>query len=303
MLAEVLDALAVQPGGRYVDCTFGRGGHSRAVLDRLGRDGRLLALDKDADAVGSSAALNLLQDERFCIRQASYAELAVQAEALGWQGRVDGVLMDLGVSSPQLDEAERGFSFLRDGPLDMRMDRTRGDTAAEWLRSVGARELEQVLREFGEERYARRVAKAIVAHRTRATIVTTGQLAAIVAAAIPRWEKGQHPATRCFQAIRIRVNQELSELQQGLTQAVRVLRSGGRLAVIAFHSLEDRIVKRFMRAEARGGLAGDIRHHAADPALPRLMRIDGPRKPGEDEVRDNPRARSAILRVAERLPV
>lgn len=302
MLAESIAALAVRPAGRYVDCTFGRGGHSRTLLAILGAEGRLLALDKDADAVDSSEARSLSRDARFRIEQASYAELSANVAKMGWQRQVDGILMDLGVSSPQLDEAARGFSFLRDGPLDMRMDRSRGITAAEWLRSVSERELGQVLREFGEERYARRVAKAIVNRRAQEAIVTTGQLASVVRSAIPRWEQGQHPATRTFQAIRIRVNQELSELQQSLTQAVQELRVGGRLVVIAFHSLEDRIVKRFIRDEARGFAAdGDIRRFSAVPVVPRLSPVAGPLKPAAEELRENPRARSAILRAAERL--
>lgn len=301
MLAESIEALAVRPDGWYVDATFGRGGHSREILDRLGPPGRLLALDKDRAAVSSPEAVALGRDARFRIEQVSFADMASFLTTVGWFGQVDGVLMDLGVSSPQLDEAERGFSFLRDGPLDMRMDRTRGVTAAAWLGTVSDRELEQVLRGFGEERYARQIARAIVSRRAREPIVTTKQLASIVAAAIPRWERGQHPATRSFQAIRIRVNRELEELQQGLIQAVQALRWGGRLAVISFHSLEDRIVKRFMRDESRGfAVDSGAQRPYAESVAPRLRRIAGPRKPTASEILENPRARSAILRVAER---
>lgn len=302
MLAESLDGLAVQPDGWYVDCTFGRGGHSRAILNLLGGEGRLLALDKDEDAVCSAEARSLSCDARFRIVKASYAALLPHVVELGWQGQVAGVLMDLGVSSPQLDEAERGFSFLRDGPLDMRMDRSRGITAADWLRVVTEKELAQVLKDFGEERYARRIARAVVDRRAQESIVTTKQLATIIAQAIPRWERGQHPATRSFQAIRIRVNQELQEIQGGVAQAIDVLRGGGRLVVIAFHSLEDRIVKRFIRDESRGFTGdGDMHCPSIRHREPRLRRVDGVRKPSESEVRENPRARSAILRVAERL--
>lgn len=302
MLAESVEALEVKPYGRYVDGTFGRGGHSRAILERLGPGGCLLALDKDKSAVCSPEAAALANDGRFRIEQASFARMASSLRNLGWFGEVDGVLMDLGVSSPQLDEVERGFSFLRNGPLDMRLDRTCGVTAAEWLGTVSDSELEQVLRGFGEERYARRIARAIVQRRTREPIATTKQLASIVAAAIPRWERGQHPATRSFQAIRIRVNRELEELQEGLMQAVQVLHAGGRLVVISFHSLEDRIVKRFMRNESRGFAVGvDSNPSCVEPVTPRLRRITGALKPTEREVLENPRARSAILRVAERL--
>lgn len=299
MLAEAIDGLAIHADGCYVDCTFGRGGHSAAIMERLSEKGRLLGLDKDRAAVASPEAVALAADGRFRIEHASFAALSCQLESLGWRGRVDGVLMDLGVSSPQLDEADRGFSFMRDGPLDMRMDRSGGLTAAEWIAQAGEKELEQVVRDFGEERYARRIAGAVVRRRVQQPIVTTSQLAAIVAAAIPRWERGQHPATRTFQAIRIHVNRELLDLEQGLMQAVDELRVGGRLVAISFHSLEDRIVKRLMRREQRGG-----RCDAPWPAesdVPRLKRIGRAQRPGEEEIQRNPRARSAVLRVAERV--
>jgi 16S rRNA (cytosine1402-N4)-methyltransferase len=302
LLREALDGLAIQPDDFIVDCTFGRGGHSRAILQRLGEGGRLLAFDKDPDAVKSDAAQALSADPRFTLHHGSFARLAEFVEQRGWTGQVSGLLMDLGVSSPQLDEAERGFSFTRSGPLDMRMDTSQGMTAAEWLAVVPEHDLARVISDFGEERFARRIARAIVARRGEWALETTGDLADVIERAVPTREKGKHPATRSFQAIRIFINHELGELEQALRQAVDVLRPGGRLAVISFHSLEDRIVKRFMREEARGGGPVDRRL----PELPTsTARLDRPAKavmPGEDEVAENPRARSAVLRVARRLP-
>jgi len=289
----------VRPDGLYVDCTFGRGGHSRAILARLGERGRLLGIDRDAEAVASDSARTLGRDARFRIEHARFGELDDLIRRAGWTGRVHGILIDLGVSSPQLDDGERGFSFMRGGPLDMRMDRTRGMTAAEWLAAVSEGELRRVLHEYGEERYARRIARAIVERRAGEPIVSTAQLAALVAAAIPRWEKGQHPATRSFQAIRIEVNDELHELQSVLQQAVDVLAGGGRLVVVAFHSLEDRIVKRFFRNESRVG-APNV-PWPAELGVPRLRRLGRATRPAPGEVRANPRARSAVLRVAERV--
>lgn len=300
LLEEVLEALAIRPDGRYVDCTFGRGGHSRAILGRLGAEGRLLALDRDPQAVAVARRL-AVEDERMIVEQASFVRLAALTTTLGWTGRVHGVLLDLGVSSPQLEQPERGFSFLRDGPLDMRMDPTSGLSAAEWLGRAREKEIETVLKEYGEERFARRIARAIVGARRMAPIRSTGELAAIVARAHPRWERGQHPATRSFQALRIQVNDELGSLEQVLDQSVEVLAPGGRLAVVSFHSLEDRIVKRFIR---RGGRRED---RAADPGLPlppeaaRLRPVGRKQRPGAAEIGRNPRARSAVLRVAERL--
>jgi len=305
LLEECIEGLAIQSDGLYIDGTFGRGGHSAAVLDRLGESGRLLALDRDAEAVGSAGALGLLQDRRFRIAHARFSELGALASAAGWAGRVSGILLDLGVSSPQLDDGGRGFSFMRDGPLDMRMDQSQGMTAEEWLAVVSEAELCRVIKEYGEERYARRIARSIVERRARGALVSTAQLASLVAASMPRREKGQHPATRTFQAIRIQINQELNDIQAVLEQAVDVLAAGGRLVVIAFHSLEDRIVKRFMRDESRGG-------HADDAALgwpamtgwpaPRLRRVGRAIRAGTGEIAANPRARSAVLRIAERLP-
>lgn len=297
MLHEALDALAIRPDGFYVDCTFGRGGHSAAILQRLNPEGRLLALDKDPAALDSVEAASLLKDPRFTLVHGSYAGLKAQVERLGKIGKVAGVLMDLGVSSPQLDEGERGFSFLRDGPLDMRMDTTSGMTAAQWLAKVEEKELARVLKEYGEERFAGRIARAIVAARP---IETTRQLAKVVENAIPVREKNKHPATRSFQAIRIAVNQELEELESALAGSVEILEPRGRLAVISFHSLEDRIVKRFMREKERGKpmpskLPLPYEHK------PTLKAVGKARMPGEEELQTNVRARSAVLRVAERV--
>ena len=297
MLAEVLEGLSVRSDGVYVDCTFGRGGHSKAILKRLGESGRLLALDKDPTAVASEMAKELSHDPRFSIEHGSFADMQKMVQRLQCLGRVTGVLMDLGVSSPQLDEAERGFSFLREGPLDMRMNTSCGLTAAEWLMQVKELELVRVLREYGEERFAGRIAKAIVAARP---VLTTRQLADIVEKAVPLRERHKHPATRSFQAIRIAVNHELDELEAGLRQAVEVLQPGGRLVVIAFHSLEDRIVKRFMREQECGK---PVPAHIPwpEPHRSRLKRIGKAQMPGESEVGMNVRARSAVMRVAERL--
>jgi 16S rRNA (cytosine1402-N4)-methyltransferase len=301
MLSEALDGLALTADGLYIDCTFGRGGHSAAILASLGSEGRLLALDKDPDAVASQAARQLASDLRFALEHGSFASLREYVERRGWQRRVAGVLMDLGVSSPQLDESDRGFSFMRNGPLDMRMDTTRGMTAAEWLASASESEVADVLRDYGEERYARRIARAICEWRSKRPIISTRELVEIIEKAVPTRERGKHPATRSFQAIRIFINRELEELEQGLRQAMDVLKPGGRLVVIAFHSLEDRIVKRFMRDEERGADAV-IAHFPLHPIKPgRLKRIGRARMPGPEEVRNNPRARSAVLRVAERI--
>jgi len=300
MLGEVLDGLALKSDGLYVDCTFGRGGHSAAILEHLNEEGRLLALDKDPDAVVSEEARQLMTDPRFALEHGSFASLRDYVERRAWLGHIAGVLMDLGVSSPQLDEADRGFSFMRDGPLDMRMDTSRGMTAAEWLAGASESELVSVLRDYGEERYARRIARAILERRSTSAIASTRELVEIIEKAVPTRERGKHPATRSFQAIRIFINRELEELEQGLRQAIDVLKPGGRLVVIAFHSLEDRIVKRFMRHEERGEAV--FSHFSLHPIEPgRLKRIGKTRMPEPAEVRNNPRARSAVLRVAERL--
>lgn len=301
LLEESLEALALRPDGVYVDGTFGRGGHSGAILARLGPGGRLLAFDKDPAAVAAAQG-RYGGDRRFSIVRGSFAMLAETAQGQGLMGRVDGVLLDLGVSSPQLDDAARGFSFLRDGPLDMRMDPQAGPSAAQWLAAASEREIAEVLWRLGEERHARRIARALVAARREAPIETTGRLAELIAAAVPGREPHKHPATRSFQAIRIHVNRELEELEACLAQVPQVLAPGGRLAVISFHSLEDRIVKRFMRREAQGPELPRRLPVPAAQARPRLRVVGKARRPGEDELRENPRARSAVLRVAERLP-
>ena len=299
LLEQVLEGLDVKASGRYVDATFGRGGHSRAILDRLGDTGRLIGIDRDPAAI-ASASETITGDKRFEIIRGDYAELEAFLAARGLVGRVDGVLMDLGVSSPQLDEAARGFSFRRDGPLDMRMDPGAGASAASWLASVEEKELRRVLKTYGEEKSAAKIAKAIVAAREIKPLTTTAQLADIVAAAAPAHGSRKHPATKTFQAIRIVINDELGQLEQGLRQAVNVLAPGGRLCVISFHSLEDRIVKRFMRDESRE--PAPYRGMPDIPAeyRPRLKLIGRQRSASEQEVAANARARSARLRVAER---
>jgi 16S rRNA (cytosine1402-N4)-methyltransferase len=300
LLAEALAALAVRPSGFYVDATFGRGGHAAALLEMLGSDGRLLALDRDPEARGWAAA-RFGDEVRFTFVQGWFSQLAEIVSAQGLSGRLDGILFDLGVSSPQLDDPARGFSFSRDGPLDMRMDPTTGNSAAVWLNRVEEGELARVLAEFGEERFHRRVARAIVAARRQAPIATTARLARIVAGAVPTREPGKHPATRAFQAIRIAVNDELNELRAVLPQAVRMLAPGGRLVVISFHSLEDRMVKRFMREQARGRELPPDLPVRGEPEGRTLCLIGRPARPGPGEIAANPRARSAVLRVAERL--
>jgi len=299
LFREALEALNICPSGLYVDGTFGRGGHSAAILQALGADGRLLAIDKDPDAVRHAREL-FGAESRFEIRQGSFAELGRIARETGISGRVDGLLLDLGVSSPQLDRAERGFSFLHDGPLDMRMDNSSGISAAEWLEQAGADEMADVFKRYGEERYARRIARAITEARKSAPITTTGRLAEIISAAHPAWEKGRHPATRCFQAIRIHVNRELEDLKACLEQSLQVLAPGGRLAVISFHSLEDRIVKRFMRDQARGDAIPAGIPVTEAQRNSRLRLVGKAYKPSAEEICANPRARSAVLRVAER---
>jgi 16S rRNA (cytosine1402-N4)-methyltransferase len=297
LLHEALDALRVRPDGTYVDCTFGRGGHSRALLERLRPEGRLIALDRDLAAVSAGRDI---ADARFTIVHAAFSELQ-QALAAIEVCTVDGVLLDLGMSSAQLEAAERGFSFRRDGPLDMRMDASRGETAAAWLARADQREIAEVIGRYGEERFAKSTAAAIVAARSRAPLASTQQLAAVVATAVRTREIGQDPATRTFQALRIHVNQELAQLSLVLPQCVELLRPGGRLAVISFHSLEDRIVKQFMREESkRDRMPPGLPVRSSELAPPRLRLVGKPVRPSAAEVAANPRARSAILRVAER---
>jgi len=297
LLQEAVGHLVTDPAGHYIDATFGRGGHSAAVLARLAPAGRLLAIDRDPEAIAHGNAV--FRDEpRFALARARFDTLARVLEEQGLSGGVHGVLFDLGVSSPQLDDPARGFSFLRDGPLDMRMDPESGESAAQWLARAREADIENVLREYGEERFARRMAAAIVRERKLAPIDTTARLSAIVTEANPAWERDRHPATRAFQAIRIFINAELETLASALRQACDALLPGGRLVVISFHSLEDRIVKRFIRDNAREpGMPG-----LPESMHPRLRAIGRAIHASEEEVRGNPRARSAVMRVAERLP-
>ncbi|MDV6344982.1 16S rRNA (cytosine(1402)-N(4))-methyltransferase RsmH [Nitrosomonas sp. Is37] len=307
LLNEAVDALAIKTDGVYVDGTFGRGGHSRLILSRLGKKGRLIAFDKDLAAI---KAAETIDDKRFSIRHSSYVKIRDELLALKVE-RVDGVLLDLGVSSSQLDESARGFSFRSEGPLDMRMDTSRGETAAEWLNSVTESQLEEVIRSYGEERYAKQIARAIVMARAQHPISTTIQLAEIVAAVVRtrghQWEGKQHPATRTFQAIRIYLNQELEELSLTLPQCVDLLNPGGRLVVISFHSLEDRIVKRFMRTEASSDRLPHklpLRDKEVKELSKQRLRLVGKAlRPSAQEIAVNPRARSAVMRVAERIMI
>lgn len=298
LLREAVEALAIQSAGVYVDATFGRGGHSRAILAQLGSGGRLLALDRDPRAIAAAAAIG---DERLKVVHRPFAEMGEAVREAGFGG-VDGVLMDIGVSSPQLDEGGRGFSFRFDAPLDMRMDTTQGETAAEWLARADVREITQVVRDYGEERFAFQIAKKIVAARDERPVATTGQLAALVREAVRTREPGQDPATRTFQALRIHINQELEQLALALPQALEMLNPGGRLVVISFHSLEDRIVKRFMRDEASpaSSLPKHLPLTAAQLPQPRLRLVGKPVRASDAEVAANPRARSAVMRVAEK---
>ena len=299
LLGPVLEGLAIRQDGNYVDGTFGRGGHSRAILGQLGPTGRLLAIDRDPAAV-ASAPDALADDPRFELIRGEIAQLETVIEQRELKGRIDGILFDLGVSSPQLDEAERGFSFLRDGPLDMRMDPGSGQSAAEFIATVDEKTLKRVLATFGEERMAGPVARAIVAARERAPITRTHELADVVTAALPRRRDKIHPATKTFQAIRIFVNRELEQLEAALRQSLNVLCKGGRLCVISFHSLEDRIVKRFIREQSRE--PEQYRGLPSVPAewQPKLAPVGKPVTADTGEIARNPRARSARLRVAER---
>ena len=302
MYAEALQQLAIKKEGVYLDCTFGRGGHSQGILSLLGQHGQLLAFDRDADAINSDYALAMLADERFTLKYSCFSELENIVNSANLTGKVDGILLDLGVSSPQLDNPERGFSFLRDGPLDMRMDGNAGVSAQQWLASVDEKDLVKVLFEYGEERFARRIARAIVEKRVLSPITTTKQLANLIEDAVSVREKHKHPATRTFQAIRIEVNKELDELTTALEQAARVLAPGGRLVVISFHSLEDRIVKRFIRNESGAKYnPGKFPVKEVDIAKGILKKVGKALKAGQQEISQNPRARSAIMRVAERV--
>jgi len=296
MLGEAVEGLSVQADGRYLDGTFGRGGHARAVLSRLGPAGRLLLMDRDPAAIAAARA-EFAADARVAIRHANFSSLAEWDETAAG---LDGVLLDLGVSSPQLDEAARGFSFMADAPLDMRMDTTQGESAADFLAHASEREIADVLWNYGEERHSRRIARAIVADRDATPFTRTGQLAALIERVAGRREPGKHPATRSFQALRIRVNGELDALQQGLNAALERLRPGGRLAVISFHSLEDRAVKLFIRDHS-GRVQNSRRGPPVQAAPARLAAVGKAQFPSDAELAVNPRARSAVLRVAEKL--
>lgn len=298
LLKEAVEALAIRAEGVYLDATFGRGGHSRRILERLNEKGRLLAVDRDPMAIAVGRAIN---DPRFHLAHRAFGEIAGAAHDAGMPG-VDGVLFDIGVSSPQINDGERGFSFRHDAPLDMRMDTTRGETAAEWLARAETREITEVIRSYGEERFAFQIAKKVVAARLEQPVVTTGQFAAIVRSAVRTREPGQDAATRSFQALRIHINQELDQLALALPQAVELLRPGGRLVVISFHSLEDRIVKNFLRAQSTAdSLPRDLPVRADQLPKPKLRLVGRAVKASAAEVGANPRARSAVMRVAEKV--
>ncbi len=298
LLEEAVGALAIEAGGVYVDATFGRGGHSRRILAALNEKGRLVAVDRDPQAVAAGAAI---VDPRFLLVHRAFGELTEAAVEAGIE-RVDGVLFDVGVSSPQIDDGERGFSFRYDAPLDMRMDTTQGETAAEWLARAEIRDITEVIRNYGEERFAFQIAKKVVAARVEQPIVTTGQFAALVREAVRTREPGQDPATRSFQALRIHINQELRQLAVALPQALDLLKPGGRLVVISFHSLEDRIVKNFLREQSiADDLPKGLPLRADQLPKPKLRLVGKMQKPSAAEIARNPRARSAVMRVAEKL--
>nr|WP_259099823.1 16S rRNA (cytosine(1402)-N(4))-methyltransferase RsmH [Pseudomonas sp. JUb42] len=302
LLDEAVEALAVRSGGCYLDGTFGRGGHSRLILQHLGPDGRLLGFDKDPQAIATGQAL-AAEDGRFVIVQRSFAELGSELQTRGLEGKVGGILLDLGVSSPQLDDPERGFSFMNDGPLDMRMDPSRGMSAAEFIATAPVEEIARVFKEYGEERFAKRMAGAVVARRAVQPFERTGDLAEVLKVANPAWEKGKNPATRAFQGLRIHVNNELGDLEAGLEAALEALEVGGRLVVISFHSLEDRIVKLFMRKLVKGEADNmprnlPIQHKVFEP---KIRLVGKAQFASDEETRANPRSRSAVMRVAEKL--
>ncbi len=300
LLNEAVEALVTDTSGFYVDGTFGRGGHSGLILQSLAADGHLLGIDKDLAAIATANA-RFGNDSRFAIAHGSFAELASLVETRGLKGKVTGVLLDLGVSSPQLDEAERGFSFMQDGPLDMRMDQTRGQSAADWVNTASEEDIAWVLKEYGEERFAKRMARAIVTERQKTPFTRTKHLAEVIKEANPAWEKGKHPATRAFQAIRIQVNNELGDLDAVLEQALEVLAPGGRLVVISFHSLEDREVKRFIRRQEQGDPVPKGLPIRDDQLNKRMRSLGKAIKASEEEVKVNVRSRSAVMRVAEKL--
>lgn len=298
---EAIEGLNIRRDGVYIDATFGRGGHSQAILDRLNEQGRLLMIDRDPEAI-AFAQTHFAKDGRCQIVQAPFSEVAQICSSAGLNGKVDGILVDLGVSSPQLDQAERGFSFMQEGPLDMRMDPSQGISASEWLETVSEAELTKVLFEFGEERNSRKIAKAIIQQRAESPLRTTRQLANLIEAIAPRRGERKHPATRTFQAIRIAINDELGELNQFLHAVPQLLAPFGRFAAISFHSLEDRMVKRFMRAKTNVTADLPIGIPIVSEALAPVMRLVGKAiKAGDTEIELNPRARSAVLRVVEKV--
>jgi len=300
LLREVLEALAIRADGRYVDATFGRGGHTAALLERLNAQGRVVALDRDPEALRAGRE-RFAGEARLTMKASPFSRLAALIAEEGLAGRIDGVLLDLGVSSPQLDDAARGFSFAHDGPLDMRMNPATGASAADFLARASEHELARVIREYGEEKFAKRIARDIVAARREGPIERTAQLAGIVARAVKTREPGKHPATRTFQAIRIHVNDELGELQAALRGSLEALAPGGRLCAIAFHSLEDGIVKRFIQQQSQEDPVYAGLPQIPEHARPKLRRIGRAVHPSEEEVAANPRARSAVMRVAERI--
>ncbi len=305
LLKEVLEALSLDEhrDGIFIDATFGRGGHSAEILQRLNEQGRVIALDRDPTAIAAGQE-RFKHDSRLCLVHRAFGQLHDAFGVVGMteiMGKISGALFDLGVSSPQLDEAMRGFSFMREGPLDMRMDNSSGISAAEWVAKISERDLQKIIAEYGEERFARRIANAIITYRREQPITTTTQLAQLIDAAVPRREPGKHPATRTFQAIRMAVNNELEQIQQALAQVINVLKPSGRLCVISFHSLEDQLVKRFMQTHSQ-----DDPMYAGMPNVPKdkraqLKRVGKAIHPSDSEVQRNPRARSAILRVAEKV--
>jgi 16S rRNA (cytosine1402-N4)-methyltransferase len=301
LATEALAGLALEAGGYYVDATFGRGGHTALILQALGPEGRVLALDRDPQAVAAGQR-HFAHEVRLALAHASFADLAALVPAHAHQHPCRGVLFDLGVSSPQLEDPRRGFSFRADGPLDMRMDPTRGEPVSAWLARARVDEIRQVIATFGEERFARRIAQAIVTRRSKGALESTAELASLVAGAVRTREPGKHPATRTFQALRMFINDELGQLERGLHAALEVLTPGGRLAVISFHSLEDRVVKRFMQRESQVDPALSELPVIPAEARPRLKLIGRKLRPSADELARNPRARSALLRVAERQP-
>ncbi|WP_299200279.1 16S rRNA (cytosine(1402)-N(4))-methyltransferase RsmH [uncultured Amphritea sp.] len=301
LLNEAVDTLVDDPDGFYIDGTFGRGGHSALVLSRLSENGRLMGIDKDPEAI-ACAAERFADEPRFSIERGSFAQLEEFVRQRELAGLVNGVLLDLGVSSPQLDDPNRGFSFMSDGPLDMRMNPDVGESAAEWIARAGEKEIADVLYTYGEERHSRRMARAIINEREQEPIVTTGRLAKIITEANPAWEKGKNPATRAFQGIRIFINRELEDLEDCLDQALEMLKPGGRLVVISFHSLEDRIVKRFIRKYVKGDEHLPPGIPVTDDMLDIRLKAEGKAvKAGRDEVSDNPRSRSAVMRVAKKI--